>query len=243
MMIYQFHFFDLDNLVHGVTSKNAEDTSTYGSFNLATHVGDNPQKVSDKRQQLANKIDAKVTQLVFASQTHSTNVRVVTSVSEILEDTDAMITNQKDVCLNVLTADCVPILLVDPIKNVIAVVHAGWKGTAGEITKATVLKMKEVFGVAPQNVLVGIGPCISYDNYQVGKEVATQFSPAFYSQKSNGNYSLDLVKANMHQLTSLGVKKANIEIMNICTKVSPRFYSARREGIQSGRFSSFLMLK
>lgn len=242
-MIYQFHFFDLDNLVHGVTSKNAEDTSTYGSFNLATHVGDNPQNVNDKRHQLANKINVNVNQLVFANQTHSTNVRVVYSVSETLENTDAMITNQKNVCLNVLTADCVPVLLVDPIKNVIAVVHAGWKGTASEITKATVLKMKEVFEVDPQNVLVGIGPCISFENYEVGKEVASQFSSAFYSQKNNGNYSLDLVKANMHQLTSLGVKKANIEIMNICTKVSSRFYSARREGIQSGRFSSFLMLK
>ncbi len=243
MMIYQFHFFDFDNIIHGVSSKNNEDTSKYGSFNLATHVGDNLQKVTDNRVNLAAKIAIAPEQLVFADQTHSVNVKVVNSVNEDLMDTDAMVTNQQGVCLNVLTADCVPILLFDPVKNVIGVIHAGWKGTLGEITHATILKMKSVYDIDPKNLLVGIGPCISFENYEVGAEVAKQFSSEFFYEKRNKKYLLDLVKANIHQLIALGVKNVNIEVMNICTKTSSRFYSARRDGIQSGRFSSFIMLK
>ncbi len=243
MMIYQFHFFDFDNITHGVSSKNREDTSRYGSFNLASHVGDNLQKVVENRVKLAAKIDVAPEQLAFANQTHSVNVKVVVSVNEELMDTDAMITNQRGICLNVLTADCVPILLFDPVKNVIGVVHAGWKGTLGEITRCTVSKMKSVYDIDPKNLLVGIGPCISLENYEVGEEVAKQFSSEFYFEKRNKKYLLDLVNANIHQLIALGVKKVNIEVMNICTKTSTRFYSARRDGIQSGRFSSFIMLK
>lgn len=243
MMIYQFHFFDFDNIVHGITSKNTEDTSKYGSFNLAAHVGDDSRKVISNREKLANKIEVLGSQLIFANQTHSTNVKVVNDTSESLDDIDAMITNKKGVCLNVLTADCVPILLIDPVKNVIGVVHAGWKGTLDKIAQSTVLKMKEVYGVDSHDLMVGIGPCISFENYEVGEEVASQFAPEFYCQRRNNKYLLDLRKVNIHQLTSLGVKKVNIEVMNICTKTSNRFYSARREGIQSGRFSSFVMLK
>lgn len=243
MMIYQFHFFDFENITHGITSRNTADTSKYGSFNLATHVGDNPQKVASNRDKLAITLGVKAEQVVFADQTHSVNVGVVNSIATELTDTDAMITNQKGICLNVLTADCVPVILFDPVKNVIGVVHAGWKGTMGEITRATVLKMKEVYDVESTNLLAGIGPCISFENYEVGEEVASQFSSAFYYKKRNNKYLLDLVKANSHQLSAVGVKSANIEVMNICTRTSQRFYSARREGIQSGRFSTFILLK
>lgn len=236
------HFKNLSNITHGITQRGGVGEQ-YGFFNLATHVNDDESKVIQNRKILAKEIGCEFDHLIFANQTHSTNVAMVDVIDDTtIDNTDAMITNTKGVCLNVLTADCVPILLYDPVKQAVGVVHAGWKGTAGNIIEKTIMAMSQNFQTKSEHLLVGIGPCISKTVYEVGEEVAIQFSPECLCKKENGKFNLDLVQSNINQLEAIGVLKRNIEIMRICTFQSLDFYSARKEGLESGRFSSFVML-
>jgi len=146
--------------------------------------------------------------------------------------------------LTILTADCVPILLLDPVKNVVAAVHAGWKGTQQEIVLKTVEKMKETFNCNPKNILAGIAPSIGKCCYEVDWNVAQYFEKIehAYSQK-NEKYLLDLPLINKTQLLQSGLLETNIEMSHICTACEVvSYFSYRKEGGCSGRFMSMIGL-
>jgi len=187
---------------------------------------------------------------IVAEQTHSEHIEVIKesetrgwdSLKDAIEDCDAFVTDLKEVVLTILTADCVPILLYDKEKKVVAAVHAGWKGTKAEIAAKTVRKMQEEFGSDPEDIVAGIAPAIGRCCYEVGEEVAKHFFdlPEGYTKKGE-KYMLDLPYINKYQLLERGLKEAHIEMSGICTACeTQRFFSYRKEQGCSGRFMSMI---
>ena len=145
--------------------------------------------------------------------------------------------------LVITIADCVPILLFDPIQNAIGVVHAGWRGTANAIVKRALYKMKEEFRTDIKNVLAFIGPSAGVCCYEVSEEVAVKFKNKIvpYNKKK---VFVDLKKENAFQLEKQGVVPGNIEISNNCTICEKQlFHSFRRDGKSAGRMIAVICLK
>jgi hypothetical protein len=162
---------------------------------------------------------------------------------------DALITKRNDIALAILLADCVPVLLYDPKKKVVAAIHAGWRGTVANITQATIIKMKEQFNCNPQDIIAGIGPSISVENYEVGPEVkeAADLAMGEYHNtviNKNGKLYFDLWKANKLQLLKSGLEDSNIEVSGICTyRNNETFFSARANKPITGRFAAVIKIK
>lgn len=177
--------------------------------------------------------------VVQPHQVHGDRVAVVIdkeTTREQLEGIDALITNQIDCPIAVRTADCVPILLFDPIQNAVAAVHAGWRGTAKRIVEKTISRMSVEYGTKPDDILAVIGPSIGPDSFFVHDDVKQVFSvggfPIDLICKAHGTdaYLIDLWFANKWLLEQTGVKTNNIQITGICTYFHhDKFYSARYE--------------
>ena len=218
---------------------------TYATFNCTHYCGDRPENVKANLEILSASLPKRPRVFVIPRQTHTTNVRVITDVptEEELQNVDAVVTHLKDFCLCVSTADCVPILIYDTKKQVIAAVHAGWRGTVGRIVEKTLEVMKSHYGIEGKNVVACIGPSISLEAFEVGDEVYSAFAEANFDMgriaKKYEKWHLDLWEANRMQLLAHGVLPENIEVSGICTYQNHEdFFSARRLGIKSGRILS-----
>lgn len=167
---------------------------------------------------------------------------------EELEGYDAFITNLPGVSIGVRTADCVPILLYDPVHRVIAAVHSGWKGTVLKISQGVIDLMEEVYGSKPAELRAVIGPAIGPESFQVGEEVAGKFKDAGFpmpliwsfqgpgdGSPMSGGHHIDLPVANRWILHERGIPEESIKVYDIDTYRDPSFFSARREGVQCGR--------
>jgi len=253
-MTYFYHFELLKSYsgcIHAVTMK--VDDAPYG-FSLALHTGELPECIVANRK-LIERLFTKDEKLhfVIANQTHSDNIHIVTESEtkgweeqeSAIANCDALITEQKGIMLGVLTADCVPVLLYDPQREVVAAVHAGWKGTKEQIVAKTVRKMQEVFGSEPADIVAGIAPAIGKCCYEVGEEVAEHFLDIPDACEAKGDkYMLDLPYINKYQLLDAGLKAEHIEMSDICTACeTAKFFSYRKEEGCSGRFMSLIGMK
>jgi YfiH family protein len=238
------------NLFHGVSRK---DTHLPYLGSLALHTGEEKKQIVANRNLLADTLGLEEEwHFVVAHQTHSSHVVVIDAektqgwreLESAIEETDAMVTNLKCVMLTVLTADCVPILLFDPIHEVIGVVHAGWRGTKANIVAKTVGVMQERFGSNVEEIVVGIAPAIGVCCYEVGEEVATHFEGYDGAIITKGEkFHLDLPKINQTQLLEVGVKCEHIEMSGVCTACEVNtYFSYRKEQGCSGRFMSVIGL-
>lgn len=154
---------------------------------------------------------------------------------------DALISDLKGQSIGVRTADCVPILLLDSKRRSIAAIHAGWRGAAAQLTSRTLSTLTECFGTDPDDVYAAIGPCIRPCCYEVGEEVARQFSEQFpeWGAEEKLRWMLDLPEANRRQLLRGGVREDRIFDCCLCTTCQPeQFYSYRREPQNPGRMLS-----
>lgn len=214
-------------------------------------TGDTEEIFQANREQLAKLLKIKTEQLVFPRQTHTC---CVVSLSEIpekeIKETDALVSKQAGICLCVQTADCVPILLFDPKEKVIAAIHAGWRGTVQKISVETVEKMKTNCGTSGQNLLALIGPSIGPGVYEVGDEVIREVQKNIPNAEKTlhknkaGNFHFNLWEANRQLLLHSGLAPENIEISEECSFTkNEKYYSARRDGVQTGRMVSGIMLK
>ncbi len=239
------------DVVHFSTTRiGGASDSKLESLNLGYTVNDNPKNVTQNLESLAKLLDFNKNQMVSPKQTHSKNIGIVNSNKDIFPDTDALITNKPGICIFIRTADCVPILLYDPIQNALAAIHSGWKSTIQEISKHTIELMQDEFGTKPENLIAGIGPSIGPKVYEVGVEVAELFQEQFGVNhtvepiKNSNKYLLNLWEANKQILIETGIPETQIEIAEICTySNSELFYSARRDGIKTGRLATGIMLK
>lgn len=243
-------------LFHFTTTRQGGASSeNYGSLNLGFNSGDNPQNVFENRILLCNALEINRNRLIFPKQTHSARIKSIDTdyldcgeieKKNFLSETDAIITDLKGVCIGVKTADCVPVILFDQKKKVIAAIHAGWRGTAQRITYLTVKRMISEFQSDPSDIIAGIGPSISPEVYEVGPEVWTQFDPIYYRQDglvADDKRKLNLWKANQDQLSEAGIPVNHIELAELCTYSNPNaFFSARRDGAKTGRMATGIML-
>ena len=252
-LLTKFH-----EIAHFCTSREGGvSVGNYASFNLSPFSGDNPEDFNKNKQILCDQIGIEPDKLIIPFQTHGTEIREIdetffqlsasTKVG-FLNGVDALITRITSVCIGVTTADCVPLTFFDPVQQVIAVAHAGWRGTCARIAEKTVHAMIEKYNSAPSYILVGIGPSISVHVYEVGKELVECFDTAGFETEQifktrNHSIFLDLWKANQLSLEKAGILPENIEVAGICTFTEhERFFSARRLGIKSGRMLSGIML-
>ncbi len=218
----------------------------YDTLNIALHVGDDPKNVLRNRIILAAKFDYLSENLIFMEQTHSTNVVVIEdAATNKIENCDAIVTDRPNIPLMVMVADCIPLMLYDPVKRVIAAVHAGRNGTFGDIGPKTVSVMQERFGCDPADILAGLGPSIHACCYEVGEDLADITLKSFgerYIRKREGGSYLDLQTLNFDRLRQAGLKTENIEISPLCTACESDFFSYRREGT-TGRFAGVIKLR
>ena len=238
----------VEGVRHGVTPR---DPSRSLDFSLALHTGQAAEAVLANRRELEEHFGS---ESVFVSvlQVHGDAVHVVERREEhgwreaAGIRADALLTGLPGVVLTVLTADCVPILLHDPVRRLVGAVHAGWKGSRLEILRKTVQEMEGRFGSDPGEILAAIGPAIGGCCYEVGPEVAGHFREidGAVTPGEGGRYMLDLKAVNRSQLLEAGVREGHIETSPVCTACeSDRFFSYRKEGGCDGRFMSCIMLE
>jgi YfiH family protein len=259
--------FDLldgeEAIVHFSTTRvGGVSSGPFASLNTGNFSDDSPLNIYENRQRIARMLFTPVENFIIPHQTHGNRVLTVdadflslsqTEVVETLYGVDAVVTNQPGVFLCVTTADCVPILLYDKEKGAIAAIHAGWKGTVGRIVENSLSEMGRQYGTSAGNLIVGMGPAISQQHYEVGDELVGAFREegfdlsdraVIYREARSGKWHIDLTEINRRELVRLGVPESQVEISGLCTFENRElFFSARRQTIHSGRMLTGIKLE
>jgi polyphenol oxidase len=213
----------------------------YDTLNLGDHVGDDPVAVRENRRRLAVAMGVSASGLAVARQVHGTGVVVVHRDADLdaLGDADMLVTTDDAIALCILVADCVPIVVVDPIAKVLCVAHAGWRGTASRVAVAAVEAMTAL-GAQPARCHAAMGPCISARAYQVGDEVAEALCDAGSAHAvvpdGTGRFLADLAGAQRTQLVAAGLCADHVTPPTSWTDGGKRFFSDRAER-PCGRFA------
>jgi YfiH family protein len=212
----------------------------YGSNNVSYSVGDDRAAPAVNRAGVARTLSFQPRQLCVLKQVHSAEVVTLEAVPdpEAVIEADAMVTAEPGLLLGILTADCTPILLADPVAGVIGAAHAGWRGAAAGICKATVLAMVKL-GAQPARIVAAIGPTISGENYEVGPQFAADLlklypqSRARISVPEGGVEHFDLPGFIEDRLSSMGV--GVMERVGGCTYAHSQRYFSHRFATHAGR--------
>lgn len=203
------------------------------------------------REELIKDFELGDRNLISGYQTHSKNIQVIKEIDKIyFENTDGFITNRKDVVIFTKYADCLPVYIYDPLKEVIGLVHSGWRGTLQEITLEAIKLMEKNYGTDRKNVYFAFGIGIGQENYEVGQEFKDLFSEKFSFDiviesfmEKNGKLYFDNQKFNYLNLIVNGVEKSKIITNEYCTFRDKRFQSFRRDKENSGRAGGFIYFK
>lgn len=192
--------------------------------------------------------------LASVRQIHGDQVVVLRETGPTIDELwekegDILLTRLPGIALGVFTADCLPILLFDPVQHAIGAVHAGWRGTAKGISRKAVEEMISLFECRSEDLLVALGPCIGPCCYEIDEPVRLAFSikdfpwDSFAIPLNPGKWRFDLQKANLYFLKEAGVQERNITLLGLCTRCEGhRFFSYRGEG-DRGRQLSFIALR
>jgi YfiH family protein len=253
--VQKFRLFDGQPVKHGVTTRT-DLIPADGDVSYVT--GPDPLTVRRNRDRWARAISVESRRLVCAQQVHGINVRLVApedagrgyaSFDDAIAGTDALITQTPELPLAVFCADCVPILLIDPVRRAVGAIHAGWRGTVADIAGQTIRAMSDCFGTSPADILAGIGPSIGRCCYPVGPEVIDAWKSAGFDRRERAverdqrHLRFDLWKANTLALIAAGVPASQIEVQGDCTRCqSDRYFSYRAQGKQAGRFAAIIAL-
>lgn len=222
----------------------------YNGNNLAFHVGDKAEDVLVNHMELARELGYEHASLVHMRQIHSDIIVVVDPEVDNFEnppECDALITDRPDIPLMVMTADCTPVLLFDPVRNVIAVAHAGRAGAVKRIVPKTIEKMCSDFASRVEDIAVVLGPSIGGCCYEVGAKIAQEVTEEGYGFAviaKEGRYYLEVNAIIKKQLEAAGIKNENLEDLNICNACeNETFFSYRADRQKTGRIAGVLMLK
>ncbi len=245
-------------VIHGITRRRAGFGAADGNMSYSK-----PRDVEEAwrvRQLWSTAIGVDPECLVTTGQVHGNGVLRISAReagrgarpgSPLAGIADAMITNQPGVVLLSMHADCLPILLVDPLTPAVGVVHAGWRGTVANVAGAAISAMSDAFGTDPGSVLAYLGPSISAACYEVGDDVAAAWTALTGSddqrsaiQPFAGRWTFDLAGANAHLLHAAGVRPENLEQSGICTRCGGiDWFSHRGQGPTTGRFGAMIALR
>jgi YfiH family protein len=254
-----FHNLHTQVTAFSTTRNGGVSKGDYASMNCTPYTGDDLEAVQRNQQLLCTALHIEKEQLIIPYQTHSVNALVIDKEflqqnaekrNEQLQNIDALITQEKSVCLCVSTADCTPILLYDKKQQVIAAIHAGWRGSVNYIVRKTLEQMNRLYNTQGEDIFAAIGPCIGFDAFEVGDEVYDAFKQNDFPMEyisgwkpETHKWHIDLQMANSVQLIDFGVPTEQIDICDICTFTHyEKFFSARRLGIKSGRILSGIFM-
>jgi hypothetical protein len=260
-------------LVHGFSTRAGGSSRLGGQnvLNLGFAEWDTRENVLENRRRFQVGMKAPGLKLLALRQIHSDVVCDVERTPAEPCKGDASVTSRPGILLGIQTADCVPILLVDPTKRAVAAIHAGWRGTLARIAQKTIGQMQMRFGSKPADLLAALGPAIGGCCYEVGAELVTSFTSQFaeaadwFDEPRTGeepnplqwlnmmppghqpppkNVRLDLRKANRAQLLDSGLKAGNIYVNELCTACrTDLLFSYRKEGPDSGRLMSAIGIR
>ncbi|GIV66368.1 MAG: peptidoglycan editing factor PgeF [Chloroflexota bacterium] len=250
----EYYRFDLlgNEVIQAVfTRKGGVSPQPWASLNLGGTVGDSRENVIENRRRIFDALGIEVESIFDVWQVHSDKILLSEKPRPLdhpHEKADAIVTNNPSITLFMRFADCVPILLFDPVHQVIGLIHAGWKGTVQKIAAKTVQFMAQQFNSSPADILAGIGPSIGVDHYIIGDDVVQEVNKSFGSQGKivlhpvNGSIHFDLWSANEILLREVGVK--SIQVAQVCTACDlERWFSHRAEQGKTGRFAALIKLR
>lgn len=228
----------------------------FTSADILTFRCDKEEEIKNTHDEIFSFIGHTPKDRYFTSQIHCDNIMDITStdlgtpfyLGKFFEQCDGLITQLRDTALLTKFADCTPVIIYDPIKKVISNLHSGWRGTSKKISEKAINMMKTIYGCKPEDLIVVIGPCIGYGDFEVQKDVIDIFSENFsniedfYSKKDQIHYLLDMQGIIEQSLISNGVKPSNIYSADISTFSSNFMHSFRRDHSESGRMTFVTIL-
>lgn len=249
-----------DSITHAfLTRIGGVSSGPFASLNFDNSKGDIYSNIDRNRAIVSKFLNFNPNRLITTNQVHRDNIFIVDSPSEVFQNqimnskkmsADAILTNQKGVAIGVMTADCLPIILFDPVKRVAGIAHAGWRGTAKGICKNVIKSLSDHFESKPEDILVALGPSIGPCCYEVGVDVVSHFTSMISCtdeiliEVGGNRWKLDLRKANVSQLVECKVMKKSISISNFCTSCNTNlFFSYRKEGNLTGRQLNLVLIK
>ncbi|WP_326910567.1 peptidoglycan editing factor PgeF [Sedimentibacter sp. MB31-C6] len=246
-----------DDLFHCFTTRlGGVSQGCFSSLNLGLNVGDDRENVTKNYEILTKNLNLNKNSFIKTFQTHTNNIKYVTKSDTInvldeakYKDIDGLITDNKGIVLMSFHADCTPIYLYDPIKKVIGMVHAGWRGTVDNITGLIVEKFIKDFNSNPEDIQSVIGPSLGQCCFEVDEDVAEIFlsKDIKYKEfmiKKGIKYYFDLWEINKHIMIKKGLREENIEISELCTKChNDLFFSHRGQQGKRGLMAGLIMMK
>ena len=249
---------DAGGVAHGFSTRlGGVSQGMWASLNLGVSRGDSPDHVRENYRRFFSAIGADGDKLAKTNQVHGGKVRVVTAADwkrdpydRVDYEADGLMTDTPGVVLLIYSADCIPVLLYDPVRRVIAAVHAGWRGTAAGIAATAVSRMVEVYDCRPEDILAavgpGIGPCCFETHEDVPNAMMAAVSSAalpYIKVLENGKFSLDLKGINAKLLTRAGLEPEHIAVCQDCTAcMSEKYWSHRRMGNNRGSMAAAIQL-
>ena len=248
-------FAECDFLTHAFcTRQGGISKEDYKSLNMSFREGDEEFRVLQNWSKLADAFAIPLEQFLVLNQVHGDDIFVIKPHGSYFSSRDklnydAIVTNRPGLAICIKTADCVPVFIADRVKKVIAVVHAGWRGSALGISAKVIRLMQNQHGSLPQDILAAIGPSIGLCCYEVDSVAAEAFKTQkdheyFLFPKAKNKWMLDLPEANRRQLLNCGIQEKNIELSGWCTMCNQDiFFSHRGAGGVTGRQINFMMIK
>jgi polyphenol oxidase len=229
----------------------------YDELNVGLHVGDDPHAVLENRRRVARAVGVELSSFVIPQQVHRGGVQAITtadrgrgafSSEDVVPGADALITRDTGVVLAVMLADCVPVIVFDPLSPAVAVIHAGWAGTVEHVARNAIEAMRREFGSDPSTLLAGIGPSIGAASYEVSADVAERAEVEFpgggvIHPHREGKFLFDLWRSNAADLMHAGVPRERIEVAELDTFQLPEQFFSHRRRQPTGRFLALAMLR
>ncbi len=247
---------DNANLIAGFTMRNGGSSRPpFNSLNLGFGSGDQLSQVEANRAAVARAFDLEPHLFLTVNQVHGSEILVIDQPNPEVShfqnvNSDAIITNQRNILIGILVADCIPVILIDQKKHVAGVVHLGWRGTAAGLLGRTIKAMLEIFGCQPDDLCAAVGPGIAAHSYEVDRPVRDAFRLGtdqwgrIATEVSLGHWQLDLQKSTLLQLDEAGIDRSAVDLVKECTCCHKEvFFSYRRDNGKTGRQMGFALLR
>jgi polyphenol oxidase len=236
---------NLPNLVVAESTRHGGvSPAPYQSLNLGLNTADSQSNVEENRLRFFTALAIDPDRVAISLQVHGVEILEATEPGRY-EGYDALITNVPNLFVGVSVADCVPILVYDQKRRAVAAIHAGWKGTVGELVRLTLDAMQKRYGTKPHDCYAYVGTCIDETSFEVGPEVSDQFAPEFKRvDEFTQRMFVNLRSANVRQLTNFGIPTAQIAISSFSTVLNNEdYFSHRLEKGQTGRLMALIGMR